>query len=173
MRATAETTTATIFHHIPPGPPATQQRPFAADISTDPDHLLPLTTKANFDELHSHFDSVFEPAISKYNGHSGSVEGVVNMGPVLPPQRKGRLSQYNRDNLVELQQKFDALEEAGVFATPEQVGITVEYLNPSFLVKKPNGGNRLVTAFGEVGQYSKPQPSLMPNVDSTLRTVAC
>ncbi len=116
---------------------------------------------------------MFEPAISKYNGHSGSVEGVVNMGPVLPSQRKGPLPQYNRDRLVELQQKFDALEEAGVFATPEQVGITVEYLNPSFLVKKPNGGNRLVTAFGEVGQYSKPQPSLMPNVDSTLRAVAC
>jgi hypothetical protein len=72
---------------------------------------------------------------------------------------------------VELQQKFDELEELGVFKRPEDVGIAVEYLNPSFLVKKSNGGTCLVTVFGEVGQYSKPQPSLMPDVDSTLRLI--
>ena len=48
--------------------------------------------------------------------------------------------------------------------------MTVEYLDPSFLVKKPSGGSRLVTAFAEVGQYAKPQPSLMPDVESTLHT---
>ena len=56
-----------------------------------------------------------------------------------------------------------------MFAKPEQVNVHVEYLNTSFLVKKPNGGSRLVTSFGEVAQYSKPQPSLMPNVDGVLR----
>lgn len=45
----------------------------------------------------------------------------------------------------------------------------MEYINPSFLVKKPSGGFRLVTAFADVGRYSKPQPSLIPDVDSTLR----
>ena len=49
----------------------------------------------------------------------------------------------------------------------------VEYLKPSFLVKKRNGGFRLVTAFTDVGRYSKPQPSLMPDVDSTLLKIAC
>ena len=29
-----------------------------------------------------------------------------------------------------------------------------------------------MTAFADVGRYSKPQPSLMPDVDSTLRTIA-
>ena len=47
----------------------------------------------------------------------------------------------------------------------------MEYLNPSFLVKKANGGHRLVTAFEDVGRYSKPQPSLMPDVDSILRSI--
>ena len=79
---------------------------------------------------------------------------------------------YGRDKLTELQQKFDELENLGVFQRPEDLGITVEYLNPSFLVKKPNGGYRLVTAFTDVGRYSKPQPSLMPDVDSTLRHIA-
>ena len=49
--------------------------------------------------------------------------------------------------------------------------MSVEYINPSFLAKKPSGGYRLVTAFADVDRYSKPQPSLMPDVDSILRSV--
>ena len=70
-----------------------------------------------------------------------------------------------------MQQKFDELEELGVFKGPEDVGISIEYLNPSFLVKKANRGSRLVTAFGEVGRYSKPQPSFTADVDSSLRLI--
>ena len=115
---------------------------------------------------------MFDPAIKGYNGAAGPFFARVNMGPVEPPQRKGRLPLYARGKLVELQSKFDELEQVGVFAHPEDVGVAVEYLNPSFLVKKPNGGSRLVTAFADVGRYSKPQPSLLPDVDSTLRQIA-
>ena len=97
---------------------------------------------------------------------------VVNMGPIQPPQRKGRLPQYARNQLVELQGKFDELKTMDVVVRPEDVPVNVEYLDPSFLVKKRNGGHRLVTAFTDVGRYSKPQPSLMPDVDSTLRKIA-
>ena len=64
------------------------------------------------------------------------------------------LESYNRNS---------SLEELGVFKRPEDCGIVVEYLNLSFLIKKPAGGFRLVTAFAEVSKYSKPQPSLMPD----------
>ncbi len=94
------------------------------------------------------------------------------MGPTKPPQRKGKLSTYNKDSFVELQNKFDELEYAGVFTKPADVDVIVEYLNPSFLIRKRTGGSRLVTSFGEVGKYSKPQPSLMPNIDSVLRDIA-
>ncbi|PFX16773.1 hypothetical protein AWC38_SpisGene18921 [Stylophora pistillata] len=77
-----------------------------------------------------------------------------------------------RDKLIELLEKLDELEKDHVFSKPEEVDVHVEYLNPSFLVKKPSGGHRLVTAFANVGRYSKPQPSLMPDIDSTLRTIA-
>ena len=70
-----------------------------------------------------------------------------------------------------LQQKCDELESLGVIRKPEDLSLTVEYLNPSFLVAKANGGHRLVTAFEDVGRYSKPQPSLMPDIDSILRKV--
>ena len=57
------------------------------------------------------------------------------------------------------------------FRRPEDINIAVEYLNPSFLIKKANGGYRLVTAFADVGHYSKPQPSLMPDINSILRLI--
>ncbi len=95
----------------------------------------------------------------------------MNVTNCLPPQRKGRIPLYNRDRLVELQNQFDSLESIGVFAKPEDVGVHVEYVNPSFLVKKSDGGFRLVTSFGEVAKHCKPSPSLMPNVESTLRQI--
>ena len=67
--------------------------------------------------------------VTGYNGAVGPFEAVVNMGPVQPPQCKGRLPQYSHNKLVELQQKFDKLESQGVFQHPENIGITVEYRN--------------------------------------------
>ena len=43
-----------------------------------------------------------------------------------------------------------------VFVRPEDVPVNVEYINPSFLIKKRSGGHRLVTAFTNVGSYSNP-----------------
>lgn len=62
------------------------------------------------------------------------------MGPVQPPQWKGRVPQYSRGQLQELQAQFDALESLGVFQKPEDIDVDVEYVNPLFLIKKPNGG---------------------------------
>lgn len=140
-------------------------------VCLDPDNVLTDESYRDFKRVLSQFDDVFDTKFPGYNGASGPIKAVVNMGPVQPPQRKGRLPQYGRDKLVELQERFDELEAEGVFAKPEDVDITVEYLNPSFLVKKPQGGHRLVTAFADVGRYAKPQPSLMPDVDSVLRTI--
>ena len=58
------------------------------------------------------------------------------MEPPAPKKQRStwalssRLPQYARDKLIELQEKFDHLEQLGVFRRPEDVGITVEYLNP-------------------------------------------
>ena len=146
--------------------------PYSSTVSVDPDKILPVGNRAEFSNLIHEYDDVFNRQITGYNDAVGKFHATVNMGHVLPPQRKGRVPQYSRDKLVELQQKFDELEAQGVFCRPEDVNVTAEYLNPSFLVKKPNGGFRLVTAFSDVGRYSKPQPSLMPDVDSTLHTIA-
>ena len=162
----------TIAHITTPATKAsTYDTQHSNTVQLDPNDILPPEVKTQFRSLLSDFDHVFDPNIKGYNGAVGQFEAIVNMGPVQPPQRKGRIPQYGRDKLVELQQKFDELESIGIFKRPEEVGVVAEYLNPSFLVKKPNGGFRLVTAFADVGRYSKPQPSLMPDVNSTLRTI--
>ena len=142
-------------------------------VDINPDNILTTEDHNSFKALVREFDSVFDPNYSTYNHAFGKFEAIVNMGPVKPPQRKGRIPQYSRDKLGELQSELDKLENLGVFAKPEQVDVTVEYLNPTFLVRDPKRNkSRLVTAFSEVGRYCKPQPSLMPNVDSTLRSIA-
>ena len=149
-----------------------QDSPFSDRISLDPDGRLPLEMCDKFRDVHHQYDNVFNPDFPKYNGASGDIYAKVNMGKSLPPQRKGRLPSYNKEKLVELQQKFDELEAHGVFAKPDDVNVTVGYLNLSFLVAKPSGGTRLVTSFGEVARYSKPSPSLMPNIDGVLHDIA-
>jgi hypothetical protein len=126
---------------------------YSQSIIVDPDNILPADLRIKFDDLNRKYDHVFDPIISKYNGYSGNIEGNVNMGKALPPQRKARMPHYNREKLVQLQEKFDELEQVGFFAKPEDIGVPVEYLNMSFLVPKPQNKDdfRLVTAFGEVG----------------------
>ena len=143
-------------------------------IEVNRGNVLPEEFTSKFKSLHRRFDSVFDPKFGIYNQSFGKFEAVVNMGAVKPPQRKGRVPQYSRDKLTELQCEIDRLESLGVLAKPEELDVTVEYLNPSFLVRYPKKPDkfRFVTAFNEVGRYCKPQPPLMPNVDSTLRSIA-
>ena len=106
----------------------------STSIQVDPHRIFPEVVRANFQSLLSEYDSVFDPHFPGYNGSTGPYQAKVNMGPVEPPQWNGRLPQYARDKLVELQEKFDHPEQLGVFQH-QDVGITVEYVNPSFLVK--------------------------------------
>ena len=152
---------------------ANQTTLHSSTANLDPANLLPPVIRSSFQDLYREFDTVFDSEFPGYNGAAGPLETVVNVGPTLPPQGKGHLPQCPRNKLVELQDKFDTLEKAGVFVHPEDHSrsIVAEYLNPSFLIKKASGSYHLVTAFAEVGRYTKPQPSLMPNVDSTLRHI--
>ena len=101
---------------------------YCSNVSVDPDNILGPEMRTKFHELHKHYEDTFNPNVSKYNDASGPIRGKVNMGPILPPQRKGRVPQYNKSKLVELQLKCDELEKQGVLATPEQVNTSVEYL---------------------------------------------
>ena len=180
VRSVKEVSTSPSYSESPAVPHATQsnahpiaKRTLHSDaVRINPDGLVSSDVSAKVMDIHRMYDQVFCPDLPLYNGHSGRVECHINMGPVKPPQRKGRLPYYDHKKLVLLQEKFDVLEKQSVLRKPEEVGVVVEYLNMSFLVEKPGSKDyRLVTAFSEIGEYSKPQPSIMPNVENTLRTI--
>ena len=141
-------------------------------VEVDPSKsLLSKTEIVNFESLHLKFKDRFSPGIGCYNGHSGDFKHVITMSNALPPQRKGKIPMYNRKDLNTLQQKCDELLEQGVFCRSEDAQISVTHCNPSFLVKKSSGGNRLVTSFGSVAEYALVPPTKTTDVEEVLRHV--
>ena len=148
------------------------ETPHSSKVVIDPSGQLPTSWKNAFRELHMSYDSVFEDIIGRYNDKSGKVRSRILINSVSPPTRKLRVPNYCKNNLDALQEKFDELESMGVFARPEDVGVTVEHVSPSFLVPKSRGGHRLVTNFASLVDYVKTLPTIMPTVESILRTIA-
>lgn len=143
-------------------------------IKLNPDNTLSSKESETFSNVLKEYDEVFNPRISQYNGKSGPCFVEVNMGKTLPPQRKGRIPFYGSSSLQELQDRIDELAEKGVFGRPQELGVTVENVSPSFLVRKPSNPlqKRLVTDFGSIAPYCRPTPSLMPKIESVLLKVA-
>lgn len=141
-------------------------------VIVDPDGQLQSSDRQNFISINKQFDQVFSPSIGCYNDHSGHIRASVNIGPVEPPSRKGKLPLYNHGNLQQLQSEADKLEQLGVLAKPEDVGVEVKFVSPSFLVKKPNDGFRFVTAFNNLCQYSRILPTANVSCNDVLRKLS-
>lgn len=155
--------------HVPPK----KSSDYSTNVVLNQDKVLSPNNEKPFKHLIKEYDEVFNPNISTYNGKRGACFVEINIGKSQPPQKKGRLPPfYGRGNLEELQMKIDELEQKGVFSRPQDIGITVENTNPSFLVAKPHSSEkRLVTDFSSIADHCRPTPSLLPNVDTTLRNI--
>ena len=138
-------------------------------VDVDPDKQLTISEKQAFINLHKWYDNVFSSNIGYYNDASGHVRAYINMGPVEPPSRKARLPSYSPEKMRLLQNKMDELERLGVLARPEDINVTVEYVSPSFLIKKTDGSHRLVAT---IGTYAKPIVSQSISTDDILRFLA-
>ena len=117
---------------LPKAPSPTTE--FHSDtISVDPGKIILESYQTKFRILTQAYTDVFDTKIqgynALYNGSMGLFEATIKMGAIQPPpQRKGRVPQCARNKLLELHRKFDELENQGVFARPESLGITAEYL---------------------------------------------
>ena len=60
----------------------------------------------------------------------------------------------------------------GVLAKPEDVGVHLKHVSPSFLVNNPSGGHRFVTAFTELGQYIRIPPTVSRSCNDVLRKLS-
>lgn len=145
-------------------------RPYSDAVNLNPDNLLNEKEVADFKEILTTYDSVFSPVDSTYNGRSGACYVEVNVGKNPPPQWNGRTPFYSDTGLDELQAKFDEMKAKGMFSRPQDIGVTVENVNNSFLVKK-TVGKRLVTDHKAIASYCRPTPSLLPDVETTLRRI--
>ena len=134
--------------------------------------LLTEEEKSSFIDLHKAYDRIFREDISVYNGYSGNVKAYIDMGPVPPPPNKPKMPLYKQSDQQSLQGEFDKLEKGGIVAKPEDIGVKVRHASPSFLVKKPDGSFRLVTAFNQLGQYVRYPPSSSITCDEVLRRLA-
>ena len=85
---------------------------YPVTVQLDPDNQLPDPLRNQSRQVLQKFNFVLKPDIPGYNSAAGHIEATVNMGPVHPPQRKGRVPQYSRNQLVELQDKFNELERS-------------------------------------------------------------
>ena len=138
--------------------PSNASKPFSSDIVIDPDNQLSQADIRTFRDINLDFDDVFDPRIGKYNDASGKIRASIIIGSVEPPKAKAFFPNYNRSNMSDLQSFMDDLEDIGVLAKPEDVDVVVEYISPSFLVPKPSGGDRFVTSFVGLADYTKPPP---------------
>ena len=98
--------------------------------------MLSYEEKLEFHNLHVAHEKVFQPDFGVYNDKSGVIRADINLSPVVPPPRKGKLPFYTQSNQQLLQDEADKLEQLGVLAKPEDVGVTVQFVSPSFLIKK-------------------------------------
>ena len=106
-------------------------------ITINPSNLLPAKAKQQFADACKQFKQVFGPDLPKYNGAFGKVEAVIHIPGALPPsERLKEVPWYPKTLLVELQQKCDELTEKGAMARPQDIGVNIEAMSPSFLVKK-------------------------------------
>ena len=157
---------------VAPSAPKTNIRHSSA-ITIDPSgNVLTKEENSRFRDLHIGYDRQFTSDISVYNGYSGNVTAYIDMGPIPPPPRKPKMPLYNQSNLRMLQEEADKLEALGVLAKPEDVGVKVRCASPSFIVKKPDGGNRYVTAFNQLALYVRYPPSVSITCDDVLRRLS-
>ena len=145
---------------------------YSQEVIIDPDNQLSSDDVKAFRDLHADYDNVFNPRIAKYNDASGKIRASVNIGPVEPPKQKSFLPSYNRSGMSKLQDHMDDLESMGVLAKPEDVGVVVEYVSPSFLQAKPSGGDRFITSFVNLASFAKSPPSKATHTEDVLRFLA-
>ena len=150
-------------------PQLNKSNPYSDTISIDPGNQLSNEEKEAFKKNCRKYDSVFSPEFGGYNDHSGSIRAHLSIGSIPPPPQKARMPFYNQRNLQLLQEKADELEMKGVLVTPESVDLVPKHESSSFLVKKPNGDWRFVTAFNDLGKFCRLPPSKITKCNDILQ----
>ena len=157
---------------IPIVPSEPSPKTFYSDAINMDEDMLSRHERNLFQEVNRTFDTQFTPKFGAYNDKSGCIRAALHLGPVQPPQIKGKLPFYGTQSMQQLQNEADKLEELGVLRKPEELGVQIKYASPSFLRLKPDGTFRFVTAFNNLSQYTRILPTASLPPDEILRRVS-
>ena len=143
------------------------------DIQIDPDNILPDGWKERFAAICENFSHVINPRPGKYNGYYGYVDNSINFSTPPPPSIRARLPKYSHEMLDILGKKMDKLEEWGVLAKPEDIGVVPEFVLPSMLTPKNEGNEwRLVTDFTALNIHIKKLETVAPTIKEAKEKLA-
>ena len=146
-----------------------RDRPYSKDyiqmLKVDPDNVLQQKERDLFHQLHRKYAHLFTPQPGKYNGAAGYVDNKLKFSTPPPPNAKTHIPNYSPSMNELLAKKMDILEDWGVLAKPESVGVSVDYVSPSMLVPKSDSPDyRMVTDFASLNIYLK----RVPNTSATI-----
>ncbi|PFX22774.1 hypothetical protein AWC38_SpisGene12692 [Stylophora pistillata] len=106
---------------VPPPPSKPKvNTPYSHGAQLDPNNILEDTIRDQFQQALLKHDRVFGSDLPGYNGAAGSIEAHVNMSPLEPPKRKGRLPLYPRNKLIELQESSTSLKKITFSPNPRR-----------------------------------------------------
>ena len=107
-----------------------------------------------------------------YNGRFGSVDNSLRFSSQPAQSSKVATPNYTPEMTKLLAEKMDKLRKAGVLMTPEELGVTPEFISPSFLVPKGDGTWRLVTDFTHLNKILRKHNSSNPSIKDAKRDLA-
>ena len=143
-----------------------------ADIVIDPDNLLSKEWKNIFYDLTKSYQDIITDVPGRYNGAYGQVNCSIIFTEKPPPSVKPRLPNYPDGKLKILASLMDSMEEWGVLAKPEDLGIIPTHVHPCILVPKSEGKFRLVTDFRSIQNHIQLLPTIMPTVQDAMTALS-
>ena len=160
VRFVVDTNTEDTFQYQNLGQTEEDPEKYLSECKVDPDGILTEEQRQTFRDINQRFARIITPRPGKYNGYYGHIDNRLHFSSKPAPNVRTHIPNYSPTMNKILAEKMDKLEEWGVLACPEKLGITVEHVQPSMLVpKKDEGEYRMVTDFSTINTYIKRVPT--------------
>ena len=151
----------------------TVEPPDISKIQIDPQHQLSPAIRKKFYDVNKKYESIFTPTPGRYSGRFGDVDTSINFTEPPVQTRKVCQPNYSYDMKIKLAEKMDELIQAGILMTPEEVGVTAEYISPCLLVPKlEKDQHRLVSDFTGLNRFVKRCPASSPTIQEAKTDLA-
>ena len=146
---------------------------YTDQVIIDPDNQLTEEWRTKFKKVCDDFTDVINPNPGRYNNFYGDVDCSIDFCSSPPPSVKARLPNYSHEKLKIMGNLMDKMENMGVLAKPEDVGVSPSFVVPSLLVPKAEKDEwRLVSDFTPLNNHIRKFETVAPGIEETKRILA-